>query len=149
MTVPGEAALRVLWGLAVGALLGLFYDFLRPLRRRHNAPADLCFVVAVLIGWIWYSFKICRGDIRFGGTASLGIGMLLWFGTAGIVARKIFHWFWLVIFRIFYIFTLPFLKIFEKILLFIKKVFAYGKKRGYNRKHNNKPPDTTGGTHYE
>ena len=127
MTVPAEAAFRVLWGLAVGAVLGLWYDFLRPLRRRHNAPADLCFVLAALFGWIWYSFKICSGDIRFGGTAAIGMGILLWLGTAGMVLRKAFYWFWFVIFRIISVFSVPFAKFFQKISQFSKKVFAYGK----------------------
>ena len=146
-TVPADAAQRVLWGLAVGAILGLLYDFLRPLRRRRNAPADLCFVVALLAGWVWYSFQICGGDIRFGGTASLGIGILLWLGTAGFPARRFFSWFWMVIFRILSVFWLPFAKFFKKIRLFLKKVFAYGKKRGYNR--NSNPPQILGGTQYE
>lgn len=147
MTVPGDAALRFLWGLAVGAVLGVCYDFLRPLRRRHNAPADVIFVLAALWGWVWYSFKICAGDIRLGGTVALGLGMLLWLGTASVVIRKAFYWFWLVIFQILSAFALPFAKIFKKIRLFSKKVFASGKKRGYNKRSNQK--QTSGGTQYE
>ena len=147
MTVPASAALRVLWGLAVGAMLGVGYDFLRPLRRRHHAPADIVFVLAAVWAWVWYSFRICAGDIRLGGTASLGLGMLLWLGTGSMPIRKVFFWFWLVIFQILSLFTLPFVKIFKKIRLFSKKVIAYGKKRGYNRKSNQK--QTSGGAHYE
>lgn len=149
MTVPAEAALRFLWGLAVGAILGVYYDFLRPLRRRHHAPADLLFVLAAFIAWVWYSFQICAGDIRLGGTASLGLGMILWLGTVSLVVRKAFYWFWLVIFQILSVLTLPFAKIFKKIWLFVKKVFAYGKKRGYNRTSERNPPQTSGGTYYE
>ena len=149
MTTPNEAALRVLWGLAVGAFLGLCYDFLRPLRRRHNTPADLLFLLTALMGWIWYSFKICYGDIRLGGTVSLGLGLLVWMGTASIAVRKAFYWFWLAIFKIISVFFLPFEKIFKKITLFMKKVFAYGKKRGYNIVRKQMPPQTPGGTHYE
>jgi hypothetical protein len=118
MTVPIDAALRFLWGLAVGAVLGVCYDFLRPLRRRHHAPADVIFVLAALWGWIWYSFQICAGDIRLGGTAALGLGMLLWLGTVSVVIRRAFYWFWLVIFQILSVFALPFAKIFEIIRLF-------------------------------
>ena len=149
MTVPAQAALRFLWGLAVGAILGVCYDFLRPLRRRHHAPADTVFVLAAFLAWVWYSFQICAGDIRLGGTASLGLGMLLWLGTLSGVFRKVFYWFWLVIFQILSVFTLPFAKIFQKIQLFAKKVFAYGKKRGYNRKSDRNPPQTSGGMNYE
>lgn len=149
MTVPSEAIRLVLWGLTVGFLLGLCYDFLRPLRRRHHAPADLVFVLITLWSWIWYSFKICAGDIRFGGTASMGLGILLWLGTASMVMKKVFYWFWLKFFQIFSVLTMPFAKIFKKIRVFIKKVFAYGKKRGYNRKSNRNPPHISGGTQYE
>ena len=140
MTVPNDAALRVLWGLAVGAFLGLCYDFLRPLRQRHNAPADGVFALVTLLAWAWYSFKICLGDIRLGGTVSLGLGMLLWMGTVSMAVRKVFYWFWLVIFRIFSVFFLPFAKFFKKIRILIKKVFAYGKKRGYNIMRKEMPP---------
>ena len=133
MTVPGEAAGLLLWGLALGAVMGLCYDFLSPLRRKRNAPADLVFVLAALYLWVYYSFKICRGDIRLGGTAALGIGCILWLCTLGKVFRRVFGLFWLVIFRIFSLFCRPFIKNFQKRCRFIKKVFAYGKKRGYNR----------------
>ena len=130
MTVPAEAAHRLLWALAVGAYLGLCYDFLRPLRRRHHAPADLIFVTVALMAWVWYSFKICRGDIRLGGTVTLGLGILLWMGTLSMVVRKVFYWFWFTFFQILSVLTLPFAKIFKIIAKFIKKVFASGKKRG-------------------
>ena len=132
MNVPAVAAQRVLWALAVGAFLGLCYDFLRPLRRRRHAPADTLFLLAALYAWIWYSFKICGGDIRLGGTVALGLGMLLWLGTGSLAVRKLFYWFWLAIFRIWAAFSYPFVKIFKKSWAFSKKVFAYGKKRGYN-----------------
>ena len=149
MTVPAEAALRFLWGLAVGAILGICYDFLRPLRRRRHAPADCLFVLTAFLAWVWYSFQICAGDIRLGGTASLGLGMLLWLSTASMVIRKAFYWFWLVIFQILSVLTLPFAKIFKKIRIFMKKVFAYGKKRGYNKISDGNPPQPSGGTYYE
>ena len=142
MTVPAEAAHRVLWALVVGAFLGLCYDFLRPLRRRHHAPADLLFVLVALMAWIWYNFKICRGDIRLGGTATLGLGILLWRGTASLVVRKLFCWFWAVIFQILSAFFHPFLKIFKKMWLLLKKVFAYGKKRGYNKERYKSPEES-------
>lgn len=141
MTIPAVAAQRVLWALAVGAFLGLCYDFLRPLRRRHHAPADAVFVLIALLAWVWYNFKICAGDIRMGGTVTLGLGILLWLGTVSMVVRKVFYWFWLAIFRIFFFFTYPFVKIFTKMLLLLKKVFAYGKKRGYNRRYDKIPEE--------
>ena len=149
MTDPAVAVLRVVWGLAVGAILGICYDFLRPLRRRYNTPADVIFSLAALYGWIWYSFRICDGDIRMGGTLSLGIGILLWLCTGSFVCRKVFYWFWLVIFQILSVLFLPFRKTFKIFRLFLKKVFAYGKKRGYNKKSNRNPSQTSGGVYYE
>lgn len=149
MTVPSDAAFRILWGLSTGVILGVCYDFLRPLRRRRHAPADIVFLLAAVWCWTWYSFQICAGDIRLGGTASLGIGMLLWMGTASVLVRKVFYWFWLAIFQIFHLLTLPFRKIFQKIRHFSKKVFASGKKRGYNKRTDRNPPETTGGIYYE
>ena len=137
MTVPAVAAHRVLWALAVGAFLGFCYDFLRPLRRKHHWPADLLFVVVSFMAWIWYSFQICRGDIRLGGTIALGMGILLWLGTGSMVMRKVFYWFWLAIFQILSVLTLPFVKIFTKMRFLLKKVFASGKKRGTIEKATN------------
>ena len=118
MTVPAVAAHRILWALAVGAFLGLCYDFLRPLRRRHHGPMDFVFVQIALVTWVWYSFKICLGDIRMGGTVALGLGFVLWLGTASMVVRRLFYWFWLVIFRVLQGFAYPFVKIFEKTKMF-------------------------------
>lgn len=149
MTAPADAGISILWALVVGGFLGLCYDFLRPLRSRHHGPADAVFVVIAVLGWIWYNFQICAGDIRLGGTACLGLGMLLWLGTLSMLIRRVFYWFWLVIFRIFRILSMPFVKFFVKILQFSKKVFAYGKKRGYNSKSDRNPPQTSGGIYYE
>lgn len=130
MTVPGEAALRFLWGLALGVLMGVVYEFLQPLRRRRNAPADLLFVGIFLWTWVWYSFRICAGDIRLGGTAALGLGTVLLITVLGKPLRRLFFPFWRGIFHIFTWILAPVKKIFRKILLFLKKVFASGKKRG-------------------
>ena len=48
-------------GLLLGGGLGLLYDFLRPLRRRHNAPADFVFVSVLFPLWVYYSFGLCGG----------------------------------------------------------------------------------------
>lgn len=139
MTAPAQAALRVAWGLALGALAGMFYDFLRPLRRRHNAPADCLFVLFAFVLWVYYSFGICLGDIRFGGTASMGIGAFIWISALGKPLRKVFFLFWAGVFHIFSWIFLPMKKFLRKIQVFLKKVFASGKKRGTiewrNRRH--------------
>ena len=130
MTVPAVAAQRFLWGLLLGVQLGLFYEFLRPLRRRHHAPADLLFVGFGFWVWVWYSFQICHGDIRLGASAALLLGAILTVCLTGRLLQKLFFPFWSGIFHIFSQFTRPVKKIFQKIRIFIKKVFASGKKRG-------------------
>ena len=45
MTEPTLAAKRFALGLGLGLVLGLWYGFLRPLRRRRSAPADGLFVL--------------------------------------------------------------------------------------------------------
>lgn len=133
MTGPAEAALRFGWGCLMGAGLGVCYDFLRPLRPKRTILADTVFVVCLFAAWVQLSFGICGGDLRLDYTASLGIGALIWIYTAGKLLRPVFRLFWWCIDRIISIITTPFQKIFEKIWVFLKKVFASMKKKGYNR----------------
>ena len=130
MTAPVQAWPRLGWGLALGLILGLVYGFLRPLRRKHSWPSDLIFVGTAFCGWLYLSFGVCRGDIRMGATAALGLGALTWEMTVGRLLRRPFDLFWRAIGRIFTLVYLPFsafLKIIRKIC---KKVFASAKKRG-------------------
>lgn len=133
MTVPGEAALRFLWGLALGALMGIVYEFLRPLRRRRNAPADLLFVLFCLWVWIWYGFQICAGDIRLGGTAALGLGAMALIFVFGKPLRGLFFPFWRGSFQIFGWIFAPLKKIFKKNSAFFEKSICIWQKKGYNR----------------
>ena len=89
MITPGESALRFLWGLALGVGLGVCYDFLRPLRKKRNAPADLIFVVCAFLAWVYLSFGVCLGDIRVDITAALPLGALLWLGTLRSEERRV------------------------------------------------------------
>lgn len=130
MTAPAEAARQFALGLAFGVLLGVAYDFLRPLRRRRNWPADLLTVLFGLYLWIVYSFRFCIGDIRTGNTAAMGLGALFWVFFLGKGIRGIFFLFWNGIFRIFSFIFLPLKKIFSFFRFFRKKVLAFGKKRG-------------------
>lgn len=120
----------LLWGLALGCGLGLLYGFLRPLRRRRNWPADLVFMLACLVCWIWFSFGICAGDIRLLPTATLALGALLWEATVGRRLQGLFRGFWCGIFSFFRSLTFPAKKFFQKIHIFMKKVFASLKKKG-------------------
>lgn len=128
MTTPAEAALRFVWGLALGMVLGAVYDFLRPLRKKRNAPADLLFVLIAFQVWIYLSFGICKSDIRIDITAALVIGAICWLNTAGKVVRPVFRWFWLGIFQLLALFLSPIKKILKKIAHFRKKCLHMGKK---------------------
>lgn len=121
---PGVAFGRFLMGILCGGVVGLFYGFLRPLQKGRAILADLIFVLGA--GWalLYYGFAICRGDLRLGYLAAVGVGAFLW--------NRIFGWWLRPIFRIFWhfmgLFTLPFRKIFKKFCDFIKFLFATGKK---------------------
>jgi hypothetical protein len=150
MTAPLQAAVRFIWGLGLGSGLGVLYGFLRPLRPRWTAFTDLLTVAAALWAWIWLSFGICRGDIRLGATAALGLGAFLWELTAGRLLRPVFRLFWQGVQGIFSIFFMPFQKILQIFSIFLKKVFASVKKMGTiywnsRRQHRRR----SGGNHYE
>ena len=61
---PGTAAYRLVCALALGAALGLFYGFLRPLRPKYTVLADGVFLLGAFWVWLYYNFDICQGDIR-------------------------------------------------------------------------------------
>ena len=82
MTAPALAAGRFLAACGIGALLGLFYGFLRPLRPRLTHLCDLLFVIAAFFGWLYLGFGVCLGDLRLGYTAGLAAGGFLWEKTA-------------------------------------------------------------------
>lgn len=133
MTAPQTAWVRLAWALGLGMGLGLFYGFLRPLRRRIHWPADLLFVAAAFYAWVYLSFGVCRGDIRMGATAAMGLGALTWEMTLGRLLRKPFFVVWKGISWLFGVIFLPIRKIFEITRKICKKVFASAKKKGYNR----------------
>ena len=57
----GQFAAACLLGMG----LGLCYELLRPLRHKLPALSDGLFVLAALTAWVYLSFGICGGDIRF------------------------------------------------------------------------------------
>jgi hypothetical protein len=128
MTEPAVAAGRFGMALGLGLMLGIIYSFLRPLRRRRNAPADGLFLLAVFVFWVFHSFRICAGDIRPAGLAGLALGCLCWEWTAGKWLRPAFFGFWNGIFFLFRGFLRPFTKSFQKFFDFLKILFASWKK---------------------
>lgn len=113
MISPVVAAQRFGIACLLGAVLGLVYGLLRPLRPRLTWLADLIFVIAAFRAWLELSFAVCRGDIRLAYTAGLFLGCVLWESTAGKLLRPVFGNFWALVAKIFRIILLPF-KIFMK-----------------------------------
>ena len=93
MISPGLSALRFAAALGIGALLGVYYGFLRPLRPRHTLLSDLLFLPAAFWGWLYLSFGICKGDIRLGYSLGLALGGVLLDVTLGRLLRPVFSGF--------------------------------------------------------
>ena len=107
MTAPAVAAARFCMAGAVGAGLGCFYGFLRPLRKKSCWLPDLIFVIAAFMGWVYVGFGICRGDLRIAYYAGMALGGFGWEMTAGRLLRPVFFGFWKGIGKILGLFLLP------------------------------------------
>ena len=121
---PAGGALRFAAAFLLGAGLGVFYAFLRPLRRRRNWTWDLVFLIGLYWVWILHGFALCAGDIRPVYTPAMAAGAAV---TGKLIPLgRIFVPFWAVIGTIF----APAEKFFQKTASFLKKLFASGKKSG-------------------
>jgi hypothetical protein len=130
MIPPKTAGANLAAACLLGALCGLIYGFLRPLRRRSAGLADSIFILFAIFVWLHLSFGICGGDLRLGYWIGLLTGGFLWELTAGRLLRPVFRGFWKCIFLLADIPIGFFKKILKKIQLFFKKLFAYKKKSG-------------------
>ena len=117
MISPALSAARFAIAVLMGMGLGLIYGFLRPLRPRLTALADLIFVLAAAAAWVYLGFAVCLGDLRLGYTAGLIIGGIGWEMTIGRLLRPVFWGIWW-----------PLRKIFRFFNNFSKKLFASAKK---------------------
>jgi len=124
MIHPAQAALRLAMSVALGMALGLVYAFLRPLRRRHLA--DLVFLLAGFWIWLFLSFGICQGDLRPGYWAGMAGGFFLFRATLARFFTGIFAGFWKIILWPWRVLK----KFLRKSRLFLKNLFASGKKSG-------------------
>ena len=82
MTPPALALQRFGAACLLGVGLGLWYDFLRPLRPRNTALSDLVFLAVT--GWVWLflALRVCSGDLRVGYSAGRAVGGLMGYLTA-------------------------------------------------------------------
>ena len=103
MTPPAQAAFRFGAACLVGALLGIVYGFLRPIKRTW--VKDILFVIAAFWAFLYVSFSICRADVRMSYTAGIFIGCAAWEMSFGRWLRGVFAWIWELLrwpFHIFY-----------------------------------------------
>ena len=98
MTPPETAGANLAAACLLGALSGLVYGFLRPLRRRSAWAADSIFVLFTFLVWLYLGFGICGGDLRLGYWMGLLTGGFLWEMTAGRLLQPVFSGFWKCLF---------------------------------------------------
>ena len=125
MTAPAIAAIRFCLAGAVGAGLGLFYGFLRPLRRKGNTLPDLIFVIAAFLGWVYVGFGICGGDLRTAWFFGMILGGLCFEATLGRLLRPVFFGFWKAMAAIVAACLTPGRKIIGFFRKIAKKVFSF------------------------
>lgn len=94
MTAPALAAHRFLCCCLLGAALGVYYEFLRPLRPRHTFAADVLFLSGGAWVWLLMSFRVCRGDLRLGYSVGLLAGGIVWDLVFGGLIAPVFSGFW-------------------------------------------------------
>ena len=111
MTAPAVAAVQFLQAAAIGAVLGLLYGFLTPLRPRHTALADSLFLAGTFAGWLWWAFALCRADPPVQGLLAMALGWLLCKHTLGAFLQPVFGLFWRLTARIWRLFLWPLKKI--------------------------------------
>ena len=129
MTSPTQAFYRFVIALGLGCLLGVYYGFLRPLRPRLTAISDLLFLPVA--GWVWLylSFAVCRGDLRFGYTLGLIGGVFLWEATIGRLLRPVFAGFWQAVGKFLAFFLRPIKFFTKKGAKYLNFLLATAKKR--------------------
>ena len=122
MIGPDTAARWLLWALAIGSGLGLVYGFLRPAPQKLRPLWDLIFVCAAFYGWLYLGFGICGGDLRFGCTAAMAVGGIVFDCTGERLLQPIFRHFWRTVGK-FFLFLQRYTKIFfkkvQKIAIFL------------------------------
>ena len=121
---PESAAYRLLCSVLLGAVLGIFYDFLRKPGEKHRHLGDLVFSLGAIQVWLYISFALCRGDIRMVPLLGMLAGLTVWEATAGKWLQPLFALFWLGIARLWGFVLFPW----KKFLVFSKILFASAEK---------------------
>ena len=143
MIPPGEALGELLAALALGAVLGLFWGFLRPLGKRRRNLADGLFLPGLALGLCVLGFGVCGGDLRpacLGAAALGGIGEEM---TLGRLLAPVFYGFWFILSR----FRRVVLTFWKKFFKSAKNVFASaGKWVTIGRKNRSESKSSPGGS---
>lgn len=135
MISPAEAGRLFLLALLLGAALGIFYGFLRPLRPKLTLVGDLLFLTALFWVWTFHSFYFCRGDIRLANALGILLGTLLWDRTVGRLFHPVFRLFWKIIGKFFHLLLFP-LKFFAKKTAKTAKFLLATSKKTFTIKRN-------------
>lgn len=135
---PGEAARRFLAAVALGLVGGFVYSFLRPVRKKHPARADLLYWAVIFSLWLEHSFRLCRGDIRPENGLGLLLGSFLFDRLLGRRLLPVFTGFW----KLFRGFFRALLWPLKKFMVFLQKIGNFlllkAKKQFTIRKSENK-----------
>ena len=59
---PVEGFVRLEWAVVLGAAVGAWNDFLKPVRPRWLA--DTALSAGLFVAWVYLFFPICQGDLR-------------------------------------------------------------------------------------
>lgn len=124
MMRPGIELTRFFLSLCTGGVLGICYEFLRPLRPRHTLTADLLFILAASYGWLYIGFAVCDGDLRIAYYTGMIAGILLLIPPSHRLLSPIFRGFW----NLCGVLLTPAEKILRKTRNFKKIFVASGKK---------------------
>ena len=124
MMRPDIELTRFFLSLCVGGILGICYEFLRPLRPRHTTAADLIFILAAFYGWLYIGFAVCGGDLRVAYFFGMVIGILLLIPPSRRLLAPVFQGFW----HCSRVLLTPVKKIFRKMGIFRKIFVASGEK---------------------
>ena len=131
---PAVGASRLAIGCLLGMVLGMWYGFLRPLRR--TVIRDLLFAAGAFYLWLYYSFAVCRGDLRLGMLAAMGMGAAVWEASAGRALQPVFELIWKNLSKLAGAAVFPM----KTFLFFLEKMFASVKKSVTINQMNYKRP---------
>ena len=134
MNLPSIVAQRFLIACLLGCALGIYYEFLRPLRKKWTNLSDIAFVAGAFWVWLYLGFGVCEGDLRFGFSVALLGSSILFVVTIGSLLKPLFSIFWRMIGHILGVFAYPIKQFYKNIRFFSKFLFARVKKWGTMKK---------------